>query len=77
MYQSEDVDYNGQKIQFHLGEPEENLDYLVKAFRSIYKNTKILEQTMEHISFSRNKLFGGAVGGRVSEITDEKVLPLT
>ena len=65
MYQPEDVEGKSQKVRFYLGGPEENLDYLVKSFRSVYKNAKIIEQTMEHISFSRNKLFGGAVGGRM------------
>ncbi|WP_234785671.1 hypothetical protein [Bacillus mycoides] len=63
MYQPEDVDGKSQKVRFYLGGPEENLDYLVKAFRSLYKNAEIIEQTMEHIWFSRNKLFGDAVGG--------------
>ncbi|MED1287653.1 hypothetical protein [Bacillus mycoides] len=65
MYQLEDAGSKSRKIQFYLGGPEENLDYLVKAFRSVYKNAKIIEKTMEHISFSRNKLFGGAVGGKM------------
>ncbi|OJD76519.1 hypothetical protein BAU28_16005 [Bacillus paramycoides] len=55
------IDWKSQKVRFYLGGSEENLDYLVKAFRSVYKNAKIVEQ----ISFSRNKLFGGAVGGRM------------
>ncbi|MBM6647045.1 hypothetical protein [Bacillus sp. RIT 809] len=65
MYQPEDVEGKSQKDRFYLGGPEENLEYLVKAFRSVYKNAEIIEQTMENISFSRNKLFGGAVDGRM------------
>ncbi|TKI47090.1 hypothetical protein [Bacillus mycoides] len=65
MYQPEDVEGKSQKVRFYLGGTEENLEYLVKAFRSVYKNAEIIEQTMENISFSRNKLFGGAVGGRM------------
>ena len=65
MYQPEDVEGKSRKVRFYLGGPEENLEYLVKAFRSVYKNAEIIEQTMENISFLCNKLFGGAVGGRM------------
>ncbi|PGZ00484.1 hypothetical protein COE30_25595 [Bacillus cereus] len=63
MYQLEDVEGKSQKVRFYLGGLEENLEYLAKTFRSVYKNAEIIEQTMENISFSRNKLFDGAVGG--------------
>ncbi|MEC3018745.1 ATP-binding protein [Bacillus cereus] len=65
MYQPEDIDGKSQKVRFYLGGPEENLAYLVKAFRNVYKNAEIIEQNIEDIPFPRNKLFGGAVGGRM------------
>ena len=66
MYQPEDIDGKSQKVRFYLGGPEENLTYLVKAFRNVYKNAEIIEQNIEDIPFPRNKLFGGAVGGRMN-----------
>lgn len=65
MYQPEDIDGKSQKVRFYLGGPEENLAYLVKAFRNVYKNAEVIEQNIEDIPFPRNKLFGGAVGGRM------------
>lgn len=65
MYQPEDVDGKRERARFYLGGPGENLDYIVKAFQSVYKHAEIIEQSMEDIPFPCNKWFGGAVGGRM------------
>ncbi|HDR6289252.1 TPA: ATP-binding protein [Bacillus cereus] len=65
MYQPEDVKGKKERVRFYLGGPEENLDYIVKAFKSVYKSAEIIEQSMQDVPFPRNKWFGGAVGGRM------------